>query len=104
MQQGKPILCVGTTPAVQRTMRFRRLTVDEVNRATEVLESPAGKSINVVQVLATLGKPVIATGFLGGDSGHFIRTDLQRQGVTLDFVEVPFRTRTCTTIIDAEQE
>ena len=53
-------------------MRFRRLALDQVNRATEVLESPAGKSVNVAQVLATLGKEVIATGFLGGDSGRFI--------------------------------
>lgn len=103
MQQGKPILCVGTTPAVQRTMRFRRLRVDEVNRAIEVLESPAGKSINVVQVLATLGKPVIAAGFLGGDSGRMIRDSLESKGVVLEFVEVPFRTRTCTTAIDIEQ-
>ncbi len=103
MQQGKPILCVGTTPAVQRTMRFHRLAVDEVNRATEVLESPAGKSINVAQVLATLGKPVIAAGFLGGESGRFIGAQLQRQGVILDFVEVPFRTRVCTTAIDIDQ-
>lgn len=103
MQQGKPILCAGTTPAVQRTMRFRRLAVDHVNRATEVLESPAGKSVNVAQVLATLGKGVIATGFLGGDSGRFIGDQLQRRGVTLDFVEVPFPTRTCTTAIDIEQ-
>lgn len=102
MQQGNPILCVGTTPAVQRTMRFRRLAVDEVNRATEVLESPAGKSINVAQVLATLGKPVIAAGFLGGESGRFIGDELQRHGIMLDFVEVPFRTRTCTTAIDTE--
>ena len=103
MQQGKPILCVGTTPAVQRTMRFHRLRVDEVNRAIEVLESPAGKSINVVQVLATLGKPVIAAGFLGGESGRFISAALERRGVILDFVEVPFCTRTCTTAIDIEQ-
>lgn len=94
------ILCVGTTPAMQRTLTFPSLVVDEVNRATEVKESSAGKSINAARVLHLLGHEVLATGFLGGDSGRFMKEELDRQGVANKFVEVPFRTRICTTIID----
>ena len=50
------ILCIGTTPTVQRTMVFDRLTVDEVNRATEVTEYSSGKAINVARVLTQIGE------------------------------------------------
>ena len=40
------VLCVGTTPAVQRSMVFPHFQLDEVNRATLVRQSGAGKGIN----------------------------------------------------------
>lgn len=94
------ILCLGTTPTVQRTMAFERVAVDAVNRATSVLESASGKSINVARTLHTLGEEVLATGFLGGDSGELIRADLDAAGIRHDFVNVAPKTRTCTTVID----
>ncbi len=36
------ILCLGTTPTVQRTMQFGRLTLDEVNRGFELMEAQDG--------------------------------------------------------------
>jgi hypothetical protein len=36
------ILCVGTTPTVQRTMVVDRLVIDEVNRAVEVKVHASG--------------------------------------------------------------
>jgi tagatose 6-phosphate kinase len=94
------ILCIGTTPAAQRVMMFRRLAVDAVNRAAVTLDGAAGKSVNVAKVLAALGAPVAATGFLGGDRGEFIRQALVAAGVAADFVTVPARTRQCITVID----
>ena len=73
------ILCIGTTPAVQRSLTFPGFTVDEVNRAVNVIESAAGKSINVARVLHLLDHPVLATGFLGGDSGRY-RSEERRVG------------------------
>ena len=94
------IVCLGTTPALQRTLVFERFAVDAVNRATSVRENASGKSLNVARVLHTLGEPCIATGFVGGDAGEFIREDLQQSGISHDFVTVTPNTRTCTTIID----
>ena len=93
-------LCVGTTPTVQRTMTFEHLTLDAVNRAATVLESASGKSLNVARTLHTLGKKVLAIGFLGGDTGELILADLDRAGIPADFVTVLPKTRTCTTVID----
>ena len=50
------ILCIGTTPAAQRVMLFRKLTLDAVNRAAATHDGAAGKSINVAKVLKTLGE------------------------------------------------
>jgi tagatose 6-phosphate kinase len=94
------ILCIGTTPAVQRVMVFRRLLPDTVNRAVTTLDGAAGKSVNVAKVLKVLGEPSVATGFLGGDRGEFIRATLAEKGVESDFVTVAARTRQCLTAID----
>jgi len=96
------ILCIGTTPAVQRVMVFPRLTLDAVNRAQATHEGAAGKSINVVKVLKALGEQPLATGFLGGDRGEFLLGVLQARGIQTDFVSVLERTRECITVIDSE--
>jgi tagatose 6-phosphate kinase len=94
------ILCLGTTPVLQRTMLFARLHVDAVNRALEVSEHASGKSINVARVLHTLGEDVIAAGFLGGDSGRFIRAELTASHIAHEFIPVTPPTRMCITAMD----
>lgn len=94
------VLCIGTTPAAQRVMIFHKLTLDAVNRASTTLDGAAGKSVNVAKVLQTLGESPVATGFLGGDRGEFLRAALAEKGVESDFVTVATRTRQCITMID----
>ncbi len=94
------ILCIGTTPAAQRVMIFRKLALDAVNRATTTLDGAAGKSVNVAKVLKALGEQPVATGFLGGDHGEFLRAGLAEKGIASDFVTVSTRTRQCITVID----
>jgi tagatose 6-phosphate kinase len=95
------ILCIGTTPAAQRVMAFRQLTLDAVNRAETTLDDAAGKSVNVAKVLQALGEQPVATGFLGGDRGEHLRSLLEARGLELDFVKVAPRTRQCITLLDA---
>ena len=94
------ILCIGTTPATQRVMVFRKLTLDAVNRAATTVDGIAGKSINVAKVLHELGGDPLATGFLGGDRGEFVRAELARRGIATVFVTVAARTRQCITVMD----
>ena len=94
------ILCIGTTPALQRVMIFRRLALDAVNRAATTLDGVAGKSINVAKVLQVLGAAPVATGFLGGERGQQLRAALERRGSELDFATVAAPTRQCITVID----
>lgn len=94
------ILCLGPTPAAQRVMVFRRLTLDAVNRAATTLDGAAGKAVNVAKVLYALGEHPLVTGFLGGDRGESLRAALRERGIAQDFVPVPERTRQCVTVID----
>jgi tagatose 6-phosphate kinase len=94
------IICLGPTPAVQRVMVFNSLAIDAVNRATEVVEGAAGKSINVAKVLTALGGQAIELGFVGGQRGEFLISELDRLGVPHDLVTVKAPTRLCITVID----
>ena len=94
------ILCIGTTPAAQRVMIFRKLTLNAVNRAVTTLDGPAGKSVNVAKVLKALGEYPVATGFLGGNRGELLRLVLMEKGIECDFVTVSMQTRQCITVID----
>ena len=94
------ILCVGTTPAAQRVMIFRKLTPDAVNRAITTLDGVAGKAINVAKVLKALGAHPVATGFLGGQRGEFLRAVMAEKQIESDFVMVKSPTRQCITVID----
>ena len=94
------ILCLGTTPAVQRVLVFPHLTLGQVNRAAEVHVGSAGKLINVAKVVHSLGVPMQALGFLGGTTGELIADEFCRLGVNSDFVKAASPTRVCVTVID----
>jgi tagatose 6-phosphate kinase len=94
------IVCLGTTPTMQRTMTFAQIRLDSVNRAKSVQEYASGKSTNAARVLHTLGNQVLASGFLGGDRAGPFRADLDHAGIAHDFVTVDAPTRLCTTVID----
>ena len=63
-------------------------------------QAASGKPINVARVLHTLGRRPLASGFVGGETGKFIRRDLDEIGLAHDFVEVEPATRICVTVVD----
>ncbi len=94
------LICLGPTPAVQRSMTFDRLTVDAVNRTADVSRYASGKAVNAARVLTMLNESVTALGLAGGDAGRFLLADLDRVGIGHDFVPTDAETRTCVTLID----
>ena len=94
------VLSLGLTPAVQRTMVFKKFELGEVNRAVESYQSSAGKAVNTATALATLGSTAIATGFNGGASGRFLEEYVKAQGALTSFTAMDQVTRTCTTVVD----
>lgn len=94
------VLCLGTTPALQRVMVFDRFTLGEANRAAELHEGSAGKTINVAKVAHALGAPTRVISLVGGRTGELIRRDLDQLGVPHDLVSCEVPTRVCVTVID----
>jgi fructose-1-phosphate kinase PfkB-like protein len=98
------ILCIGGTPAVQRTLLFDRLDVGNVNRAHTVHITAAGKAVNAARAVTTLGGRALLVTFLGGDSGRFVSRNLGTEGVPHEaiWVEDDAPTRTCSTLLSRD--
>jgi len=94
------ILCLGLTPALQRTLIFDSLQLDEVNRASRVIISAAGKPVNTARALAVLGVECKLAGFNGGLRGAQVIQYLEGYGVESALTLMHAETRICSTLID----
>jgi 1-phosphofructokinase family hexose kinase len=94
------ILTVTLNPALDRTMTVPNFQVGLRHRATETVILPGGKGINVARAAKALGRPVIATGFIGGRKGDQIVSDLNGEGILCDFVRVAGESRISTAVVD----
>jgi 1-phosphofructokinase/tagatose 6-phosphate kinase len=94
------ILTVTLNPALDRTMIVPNFQSSMRHRATDTVILPGGKGINVARAVKTLGRPVIATGFIGGRKGDQIVADLNGEGILCDFVRVAGESRISTAVVD----
>ena len=96
----KSTLCIGLTPALQELREFKSFQLGEVNRSPAIHRSVAGKGPNVARVLRQIGGQPLLLGFIGGETGRFITTNLRREGVAEKLVRTNQPTRICTTLFD----
>lgn len=94
------LLTVTLNPALDRTMIVPSFQLGFRNRATDTVILPGGKGVNVARAAKTLGRPVIATGFIGGRKGDQIVSDLNDEGILCDFVRVAGESRISTAVVD----
>ena len=94
------ILTVTLNPALDRTMTVPNFQAGMRHRATDTVILPGGKGINVARAVKALGRPVIATGFVGGRKGDQILADLNGEGILCDFVRVAGESRISTAVVD----
>lgn len=93
------ILTVTLNPSVDISYKLDQFKLDIVNRVSDVSKTAGGKGLNVTRVLHQLGEEVVATGFLGGSLGNFIRVKINDLGVNDHFVESAGDTRNCIAVI-----
>lgn len=93
------ILTVTLNPSVDIKYTLNRFLIDAVNRVDEVIKTAGGKGLNVSRVLKQLGEEVGATGFLGGELGDFIRSELKKEGIYEWFLPIQGKTRNCIAIL-----
>lgn len=94
------IATVTLNPSVDRRYNIEELAKNTVNRTDDYAASAGGKGLNVARVLKMLGEEVAAFGFIGGETGSFIKSELKEMEVANQFMEVDGTTRTCLNIID----
>lgn len=94
------LLTVTLNPALDRTMTVPNFQAGFRHRATDTVMLPGGKGINVARAARTVGRPVVATGFIGGRKGDQIVADLNDEGIMCDFVRVAGESRISTAVVD----
>lgn len=87
------IYTVTFNPAIDYIVKVQDFKRGEVNRVDADIKYPGGKGINVSRVLNNLGVKSKALGFIGGFTGEYIRSFLEKEGVQTDFVNVDGDTR-----------
>lgn len=94
------IITVTLNPALDKTISVSELVVGGVNRVEQVRLDAGGKGINVSKTLRQLGGDTLAMGVLGGGTGAYIESTLERLGIKHDFCKVDAPTRTNIKIVD----
>lgn len=95
-------LCVGLSPSIQRTVSFDSVVKNSVNRSSEYRFDASGKAANSARVLNQLEKKSARLVCpLGAENISFFRKLAERDGLAVNQVEIPGRTRECWTLLDA---
>jgi len=92
------ILAAGLSPAWQQIADFAQLHPGQVNRASQVHWCASGKVLNAAIAVHRLGSPCRGLSVAGGPAGHALQTDMQSEGVAMQWIETAASSRVCTTI------
>jgi 1-phosphofructokinase/tagatose 6-phosphate kinase len=94
------IVTVTLNAAVDRTLTVPNFQRGQRHRASAGVTLAGGKGINVARALKALGVPVVATGFVGGQTGTRIVDELTQEAILNDFVRIEGESRTSTAVVD----
>jgi 1-phosphofructokinase/tagatose 6-phosphate kinase len=97
----KSYLCVCLNPVVQKTLVFKGLAKDEVNRAVEHRVDASGKGVNVTRILTQTGRRAVHLTQAGGPTRKWFLSLCAADGLDLRWVESGSDIRFCYTLIDA---
>lgn len=97
------IATITLNPSIDRRYNITKLKANTVQRTDDYLATAGGKGINVSKVIHLLDKKVVASGFLGGYSGNFIKKRLNELNIKDNFINIDGTTRSCLNIIDKNQ-
>lgn len=96
---GRLIVTVTPNPAYDVSYTTPGLEPGEVHRVSTVHRRAGGKGVNVASVLASLGEPVVASGFATREFAG----DVRALGVRAEFVEVLPHVRTTVAVFDGDR-
>jgi 1-phosphofructokinase len=94
------IIVVTLNPAIDRIIEVPSISPGSHQVGRELLMAPAGKGVNVARVLAAMGVPSVATGFLGGENRSLFEPVFAGGTIADEFVTLKGRTRENFTLTD----
>ena len=98
------ILTITLNPSVDIAYQLDTFHLDTVNRVENVQKTAGGKGLNVTRVLKQIGEDVVATGFIGGEIGSYVKKQLTRNDIKNSFVEIGNETRNCIAVLHDGQQ
>lgn len=95
------VLCICLSSTLQRTISFKELKLESVNRSQHYRLDASGKAVNSARVLNQLEKGCASLVCPLGEKNLSAFTDAaERDGLELCFVTIPGNTRECWTLLD----
>jgi tagatose 6-phosphate kinase len=98
------IVVCGLSPAIDVTYPVSKLTLGNSNRLGAAVARPGGKAVNVASVLHVLGAKVKLLLPLGGDSGEWIKNQLEQTGIDLKLTPIAAKTRSSFTLVESASD
>ena len=98
------IYTVTLNPSIDLFVELNELNLGQRNNILSERTVPGGKALNVSRILSSLRIPTVATGFVGGYQGDFIKEWLKNEDITADFVTMSSENRTNIKIFENKRE
>lgn len=87
------------SPAIDITYQVANATLGEVNRVQKVIRTAGGKGLNVARLLTKLETNITLHAPLGGNSGLWIKNQLEQLSVNCAITEIANETRSALAIV-----
>lgn len=94
------ITTVTLNAAIDKAYTIKELKKGTVSRVLRCRNTPGGKGLNVARVIRALGEDVLATGFIGGYSGAYVKDMLDKQQIANDFFHTASESRVCINVLE----
>jgi 1-phosphofructokinase family hexose kinase len=94
------IVCVASSPSVDKLFEVDRVEVGAIHRPLAFTQVPGGKGLNVARAAHLLGAEVRATGILAGHTGRWLEEALAAEGVPGVFAWSEGETRASLSVAD----
>lgn len=95
------ILCICLSSTIQRTINFKNIRLENVNRSTSYRMDASGKALNSARVLSQLEKECVQVICPVGEKNKELFLNLaEKDELKIDYVTIPGFTRECWTLLD----
>lgn len=87
------IYTVTLNPSIDYLVEVENFQIGSVNRTSLDEKYPGGKGINVSRVLKRIGNDTTVLGFVGGQTGEYVKACLNKEEIYTNFTEIKGDTR-----------